>query len=76
VLEIASSTKPSGGGGTDPMCVANYMRNHNVTSQVMIVLTDGYIGKVSATDWSGMPPTVWIVSCAKSVDVVGKVIHL
>jgi hypothetical protein len=42
----------------------------------MIVLTDGYIGKVSATDWSGMPPTVWIVSGAKSVDVVGKVIHL
>ena len=76
VLEIADSTKPIGGGGTDPVCVARYMKNHNVTSQVMIVLTDGYIGKVSAAEWQGMPPTVWLVDGAKSVDVVGKVIYL
>ena len=76
VLEIASSTKPSGGGGTDPCCVAQYMKDHNVTSQVMIVLTDGYIGKVTNADWQGMPPTVWMVDGAKSVSVVGKVIYL
>jgi len=76
VLEIASSTKPSGGGGTDPTCVLQYMKDHNVTAQVMIVLTDGYIGKVSSTDWQGAPPTVWLVDGAKSVSVVGKVIYL
>lgn len=76
VLSIADSTKPVGGGGTDPTCVANYMRNHNVTAQVVVVLTDGYIGKVTAEAWSGMPPTVWLVDGAKSVDVVGKVIYL
>lgn len=76
VLEIASSTKPSGGGGTDPSCVAQYMRSNNVTAQVMIVLTDGYIGTVTQQDWQGMPPTVWLVDGAKSVNVVGKVIYL
>ena len=76
VLEIVSSTKPSGGGGTDPTCVLDYMKNHNVTSQVMIVLTDGYIGAVTAKDWQGAPPTVWVVDGAKSVNVVGKVIYL
>lgn len=76
VLEIASSTKPSGGGGTDPTCVAQYMRSNNVTAQVMIMLTDGYIGNVTQADWQGMPPTVWMVDGSRSVNVVGKVIYL
>lgn len=60
VASLASSTKPAGGGGTVAECVAQYCRSNNVTAQVCIMLTDGYVGKV--TDWVGMPPTVWMIS--------------
>lgn len=60
VQSLASSTKPAGGGGTVADCVAQYCRSNNVTAQVCIMLTDGYVGEVS--DWVGMPPTVWMIS--------------
>jgi len=60
VASLASSTKPAGGGGTVADCVAQYCRSNNVTAQVCIMLTDGYVGEVS--DWVGMPPTVWMIS--------------
>jgi predicted metal-dependent peptidase len=56
---IAQSTKPSGGGGTDADCVANFCKRNNVTAQVCIMLTDGYVGEVRG--WAGMPPTVWMI---------------
>lgn len=57
---IKSSTKPSGGGGTDADSVAAFCKRNNVTAQVCIMLTDGYVGQVS--QWAGMPPTVWMIS--------------
>lgn len=73
---MVSSTKPVGGGGTEVQCIRSYMASNNVTAQVLVVFTDGYVGAVG--DWSGMPPTVWVISSggAKHGNFPGKVIHL
>lgn len=73
---VRSSTKPAGGGGTDADCIPRYMKSNNVTAQVVIIFTDGYIGKVR--EWAGMPPTLWVISKGgnKNVEVAGKKICL
>ena len=73
--EIQTSTKPDGGGGTAVQCVREYMARHNVTAQVLVVLTDGHVGAVG--NWGGMPPTVWVVSKSGKVgDFPGKIVKL
>jgi predicted metal-dependent peptidase len=41
---IMSSTKPAGGGGTDPRCVPKYIEKHEMKPECVIMLTDGYVG--------------------------------
>lgn len=41
---IMSSTKPAGGGGTDPACIPKYLEEHKLEPECVIVLTDGYVG--------------------------------
>lgn len=40
---IMSSTKPAGGGGTDPECVPKYLEQHKMNPECVIMLTDGYV---------------------------------
>lgn len=53
---LPSSTKPAGGGGTAVTCVPEYMREHSINPQAVIVLTDGYLGGGWGT-WSN--PLLW-----------------
>lgn len=75
---MLTSTKPAGGGGTDVQSVAEWIRTGSnfVTPEVLLVFTDGYVGNVG--DWSGMPPTVWVVNeyGDKSFSGPGKTIHI
>jgi predicted metal-dependent peptidase len=41
---LMSSTKPAGGGGTDPSCVPKYIEQHKMNPECVIMLTDGYVG--------------------------------
>jgi predicted metal-dependent peptidase len=41
---LMSSTKPAGGGGTDPECVPKYIEQHKMNPECVIMLTDGYVG--------------------------------
>lgn len=41
---LMSSTKPAGGGGTDPECVPKYLEQHKMNPECVIMLTDGYVG--------------------------------
>jgi len=41
--DLAQSTKPEGGGGTDVTCVTDYIRDNNINAQAAIVLTDGHL---------------------------------
>jgi len=73
---MPQSTKPAGGGGTEVQCVRSYLKRNNVTAQVLVIFTDGYVGAIG--DWSDMPPTVWVISSGgnKHGNYPGKVIHL
>lgn len=60
--QIATSTKPKGGGGTSPSCITQYMAAQNppMVPECVIVLTDGYVG----SDWGGnWPcPVLWCIA--------------
>jgi predicted metal-dependent peptidase len=52
---IMSSTKPAGGGGTDPACVPQYLAQHKLKPECVIMLTDGYVS--SWGNWKD--PVFW-----------------
>ncbi len=41
---LMTSTKPAGGGGTDPKCITPYINDKKIKPECVIVLTDGYVG--------------------------------
>ena len=74
VSNIVSSTQPKGGGGTDPTCVMNYLKDNAIKPDAIIMLTDGYIG-TWGEEWNA--PILWtIVRNAKTYAPVGKTIHI
>lgn len=75
VADIASSTKPKGGGGTSPSCITTYLKKHSLTPECVVVLTDGYVGSDWGTDWE--VPVLWVV-CGGSTALApnGKTIHI
>ena len=71
---LISSTKPTGGGGTDVRCVNTYMQDNQITAQAVIVLTDGYLNG-SWGEWSA--PVLWCILSHKSaMPTVGEAIHI
>ena len=74
VSNIVSSTKPMGGGGTDPTCVHHYLKEHNIKPEAIIMLTDGCIG-----DWGNEweAPMLWtVVRNPNAYAPMGKTIHI
>ena len=70
---LVDSTKPKGGGGTDPTCVPAYLDKHGIKPECVIMLTDGYVG--SWGDWD--VPILWAICGGnKAVAPVGKTIHI
>ena len=74
VDQIVNLTKPTGGGGTTPECIPEYLREHNIQPQAVVVLTDGDIYSGSWGNWDC--PVLWVVpqSRRKVVAPVGKTI--
>jgi predicted metal-dependent peptidase len=74
VENLVNSTKPKGGGGTTVECVTEYMTQHGVKPQAVVVLTDGYLGG----KWGTWPcPVLWcIVGNKNAVPNVGKYVHV
>ena len=74
VSNIVSSTKPCGGGGTDPSCVSKYLRDENIKPECIIVLTDGYVPNWGS-EWTA--PTMWVVVGGNdAIADNGKTIHI
>jgi len=74
VSNIVSSTKPSGGGGTDPSCVSQYLRDEVIKPECIIVLTDGYVPNWGS-EWTA--PTMWVVVGGNdAVSDNGRTIHI
>ena len=76
VDNIVSSTKPRGGGGTDPTCMITYMKEKNIKPEAIIMLTDGCIGEWG-NEWNA--PILWTI-CGQygrgTYAPVGKTIHI
>jgi predicted metal-dependent peptidase len=71
---LIQSTQPKGGGGTDPDCMAQYLKEKNIKPEAVIVLTDGYVPNWGF-GWES--PTLWVVANNKSaVADNGKTIHI
>ena len=72
---LMSSTKPKGGGGTSPSCITEYMKEHKLSPECAVVLTDGYVGGDWGGDWSC--PVLWaVVGGCKDVPSKGSVIYV
>jgi len=76
VDNIVSSTKPRGGGGTDPTCMIAYMKEKNIKPEAIIMLTDGCIGHWG-DEWES--PILWTI-CGQwgknTYAPIGKTIHI
>jgi predicted metal-dependent peptidase len=66
---ILRSTKPRGGGGTDPRCITEYLRSNRVKPECCVVLTDGY---VSSWGDSWPCPVLWGITTVNITSPVGK----
>lgn len=56
---LATSTKPTGGGGTRPSCLPEFFDANRIRPEAVIVLTDGYVGE----DWPDFGcPTFWVIT--------------
>ena len=72
--QMRESTKPKGGGGTNPMCVSDYLLQERIQPECVVMLTDGYVPNWGR-GWTC--PVVWcIVNNKRVVPTVGKAIYI
>jgi predicted metal-dependent peptidase len=72
---LVSTTQIKGGGGTDPSCVENYLKQERIKPECVIMLTDGFV-----PNWGGSwdnTPLLWVVAGNDSAQAnTGKTIHI
>ena len=76
---LVESTKPAGGGGTEPACVPKYMKKHDIKGECLLMLTDGYIPDQEPSNWNINMPVLWCVKGNRQFNdgkVIGKVVHV
>jgi predicted metal-dependent peptidase len=69
---MATSTKPAGGGGTNPACVKQYIAQHKMEPEFVIMLTDGYVASWPDFDC----PVLWIITTKGITAPTGVSIYL
>jgi len=69
---MATSTKPMGGGGTNPDCVKRYIAEHSMEPEFVIMLTDGYVSSWPDFDC----PVLWVITTKNITAPTGVTIHL
>lgn len=70
---LVHATKPAGGGGTDTTCVPQYLNEHGIKPECVVMLTDGYVGGWG--QWS--VPVLWcILNNKRATADVGKTVHI
>jgi predicted metal-dependent peptidase len=73
--DLANLLKPKGGGGTRVGCVSDYIAEHQIESDCLVVLTDGHVEKKPV--WSVTIPTLWLVTAnERFVSPSGHVIKM
>ena len=69
---LLSSTKPRGGGGTDPQCIVDYMNKKKIKAECAVILTDGYVSSWG-DGWTC--PTLWGIT-TDMTSQIGKTVHV
>ena len=73
-----TSTKPRGGGGTDPRCMERYLEKEKIKPDCIIMFTDGCISSGQWGTWDGIP-ILWVIvgSYGRSIMApCGQTIHV
>jgi predicted metal-dependent peptidase len=66
-----------GGGGTDPRCVAKYLKEQGIKPECVVILTDGYIDQWGDDElWQNVPVLWAIVGGNNVMSPQGKTIHV
>jgi predicted metal-dependent peptidase len=77
MANLVSSTKPKGGGGTDPRAMMHYLKKENIKPECIVMLTDGEIGHWG-NEWDA--PVLWVVCNSYRGNTitapVGKTVHI
>jgi predicted metal-dependent peptidase len=78
LADLVTTTKPAGGGGTEPACLPKFMKKHDMKPECLIILTDGYIPNQDPSDWAIESPVLWCIKGNSHFNqsVVGKVVHI
>ena len=66
---LLQSTKPIGGGGTDPQCIPDYIKAKKIEAECAVILTDGYVHRWGS-GWS--MPLLWGITTPNITADVGK----
>jgi predicted metal-dependent peptidase len=72
---LRESTKPKGGGGTDPACMSEYLNEHGIKPDCIVMLTDGEVFGSWGSDWPA--PILWCIADNKHITAdVGATVHM
>ena len=72
---LVATTRPKGGGGTNPTCVLDYIKQNSIKPECIIILTDGEVGNDWGTDWPA--PVLWVIAGRKDIVAPnGKTIYI
>jgi len=72
---LRESTKPKGGGGTDPACMSEYLNEHNIKPDCVVMLTDGEVFGSWGTNWPA--PILWCIADNKHITAdCGATVHM
>jgi len=73
LLKAPELKRASGGGGTNPMCVAEYLQEKRIRPQCVVIFTDGEIS--SWGSWT--VPVLWVITNDKPITApVGQTIQV
>lgn len=72
---LRESTKPKGGGGTDPECMSKYLNEHGIKPDCIVMLTDGEVFGSWGSDWPA--PILWCIADNKHITAAnGVTVHM
>jgi predicted metal-dependent peptidase len=71
-----TTTTPMGGGGTTPVCVPRFLKEHKIKPDAVIVFTDGEVCGWGESEWDW--PVLWGIYNPhnKITAPIGKTIHI
>jgi predicted metal-dependent peptidase len=71
---LQQSTRPRGGGGTEPSCVTRYMRDERIVPDCIVMLTDGEVFGDWGEDWPA--PVLWCINDKHITAPSGVTVHI